>query len=269
MFNVTGAVGSSKETLMINLLKTAFIIDFGFIIKKINEDFVTVQVGACAKESGITAFTCVMGSFASSNMTVKVEPKEGDRVIVLYPRAFHYGMFDHATAETKVDENVEGYAFGKGIAFLANQFFTEPTQKNFLYVHDDSIEGTITNHPLSLKINNSDDEEVASLSVEATGKMTYAIKDKLEFTLGEDGNISVNAKDGKFNFTNSKGKSLGNILSKLCDDIKTHCDNTKSATTVGSPATHTMNPASQALFQQDGVNIGTTDKTDLSNLLEA
>jgi hypothetical protein len=284
MTDFSGSVGFDLLSLVENKIKTTCIIDFGFILEVIDKDFVLVQIGSATDNKFVRAFNCVMGSTASSNFTVKVDPKEGDKVIVFYPRTFDFDMFDTDKNETAIDLSASGYSQCCGIAFLANQFFVKPYAKNYLRITDNSIDGAITDHPVTLRFGvtpNEDDgsaekynasleikdngaftytitdgsdsnEAKASLAFTADGKFTFTVKDKLELTLREDGNISIDAKNGKFTFTNSMGKSLNDILGSLCDNIK-------NLQTYGSPALHSVSPASQALVNMD--------KTNLANLL--
>lgn len=277
--NNVGHTGFTYENLMLNFIKNTCIVDFGKIVKVHNNDVIDVQIGAVEKEKDIKVFTCILGSTCSDNWTSKIDPKKGDNVIIFYPKTYHEDMFDPENEETIISDNANGYAFGKGIAFLTNQFFTKAYNLNFLHIADEELNIGVTEKDINIKIGIDEDDdskceseasiakdggltytindgsnEKSHLSIAKSGEFEYFIEGKLEFSLKEDGNVVVDAKSGKFDFTNSVGSSLGKILGNICDHVK-------AIVTVGSPATQTLNPASQTNLEKDGVDAG--------NLLES
>lgn len=158
------AIGSSEEVLINNFIKNTCIVDFGTIVNVRGIDLVDVKLSSAPSENKIQAFTCLLGSFGGAGLMVKIAPKKGDKVLVLYPRFFSADMF--LSEETVVDEDVSGYTFGKGIAFLANQYFEGKHGDNLVLIDDTSLKMTVKDKDMNITVGKS------SVKMEHGGKIT-------------------------------------------------------------------------------------------------
>ena len=182
---------TSMRDLIEDYINNSFIIGFGFITEVIDIDIVSVQVGAATKEKDITISTCILGSMCSNNMTVKVDPQKGDRVIVFYPRTYEDRMFDPDTEGTVIESDANGYAYGKGIAFLANQFFTDSYKKNLSHITDETIDMNVTDKDITININNGE-TTAATLAVTSKGAVSYSVGENKVIDISDKGAITIN-----------------------------------------------------------------------------
>jgi hypothetical protein len=209
--------------------------------------------------------TCVLANIASSEITVKIKPAVGDKVLVVYPRLYDEDMFtvpDADTEKTKiiVNEQARGYNMTAGIAFLFNQYKEAS--------HHNTID--FSNGNLSLKLAYSKDDEANLLTLdtdkdgavilnsngntvelnkkgELSAKLAYdSDNDKhlLKIDTDKDGAVILNSnnnkamidKDGAFTASNSKGNVVmnknGYLSYKNTDDNSTKLDFTSSGMTI-------------------------------------
>jgi hypothetical protein len=132
------------------MLKRSCIIDFG-IIQRIPEDdsgnklkgLVDVSLAVSKTKQDMIIMTCVLANIASSSFTLYVQPHVGDRVLVVYPRAYDDRMFtvpnnDSEKTEILVNPRAKGYNLASGIAILFNQY-KKNAHKNLIKIEDNSV----------------------------------------------------------------------------------------------------------------------------------
>lgn len=124
---VSGKQGLDFSSAIENMIKQSCIIDFGIVQNVVADGIVDVSVAVSKTAQDMVCMTCVLANIASSNFTLKVVPKKGDRVLVVYPRIFSDTMFNVKGDETKdveivVDKDAKGYNLASGIAVLLNQY---------------------------------------------------------------------------------------------------------------------------------------------------
>ena len=124
---VAGREGVGLSSAIEAMIKRSCIIDYGIIQNVVADGVVDVSVAVSKTEQDMIIMTCVLANIASSNFTLKIVPKKGDRVLVIYPRIFNDTMFKVEGDETKdtkiiVDKDAKGYNLASGIAVLLNQY---------------------------------------------------------------------------------------------------------------------------------------------------
>lgn len=124
---VSGREGLNLSSAIEAMIKRSCIIDFGIIQNVVADGVVDVSVAVSKTEQDMIGMTCVLANIASANFTLKIVPKKGDRVLVIYPRIFNDTMFKVEGDETKdtkiiVDKDAKGYNLASGIAVLLNQY---------------------------------------------------------------------------------------------------------------------------------------------------
>ena len=75
-------------------------------------------------------------SVACGNVTIDIEPKENDKVLVLFPRVFDTDMFDLDNKDTLINPNASGYNLLSGVAILLTQY-KKNKHKNTLSISSD------------------------------------------------------------------------------------------------------------------------------------
>lgn len=124
---VSGREGLNLSSAIEAMIKRSCIIDYGIIQNVVADGVVDVSVAVSKTEQDMIGMTCVLANIASANFTLKIVPKKGDRVLVIYPRIFNDTMFKvegDGTKDTKiiVDKDAKGYNLASGIAVLLNQY---------------------------------------------------------------------------------------------------------------------------------------------------
>lgn len=170
------------------MIKRSCIIDFGIVQKVVAKGIVEVSLAVARTKQDMTIMTCVLANTASASFTLDIVPNVGDRVIVLYPRAYDEKMFavpdsDSDKANILVNENVKGYNLTTGIAILMNQYKTA-THKNLIKVENGAV---------SITLGYDKENDVNHLTVTAGADGAVSVKnDATEITLGADGSVSAN-----------------------------------------------------------------------------
>lgn len=219
---VSGKQGLDFSSAIENMIKQSCIIDFGIVQNVVADGVVDVSVAVSKTAQDMVCMTCVLANIASSNFTLKVVPKKGDRVLVVYPRIFSDTMFNVEGDETKdvkivVDKDAKGYNLASGIAVLLNQYKSNAHESVLTF--DEDITFARGNTQLVL---NKDSE----ISV---------TNGKADITVDKDGNVTIDSKNGKICLKNSV-TSLYTILDGMLNILNS------SLATAGSPASHTVVP---------------------------
>ena len=231
---------SLSDTLH-RVINNTFIVEYGIIKDIPSEGIVTVEMSVAEEANKIVITDCVLASFASSSVTVRIKPNVDDKVMVLFPRKFHNKMFQQDENEAILSVASTGYNVLSGVAILLNQY-QEDTHKNFIDISD----GNLT---MKLGYNEKKDTNNIIITTDADGK--YEIDNgNSTVTVDKDGNVTVNAMKGKITIKNDSA-SLYDILKGMLDVLN------KSLATAGSPASHTVVP-----------NQFSTQSTDLGNLMQ-
>ena len=138
------------------------IVEFGIVKQVIAKGVVLVQLSVARDEKAVTLITCPLMSVACGNVTIDIEPKENDKVLVLFPRVFDTDMFDLDNKDTLINPNASGYNLLSGVAILMTQY-KKNKHKNTLSISSDdkgnitltdSNGCTIVSSSESIKINN-------------------------------------------------------------------------------------------------------------------
>ena len=111
---IAGKEGVGLSSAIEAMIKRSCIIDYGIIQNVVADGVVDVSVAVSKTEQDMIIMTCVLANIASANFTLKIIPKKGDRVLVIYPRIFNDTMFKVEGNETKdtkiiVDKDAKGY----------------------------------------------------------------------------------------------------------------------------------------------------------------
>ena len=118
------------------------IVEFGIVKQVIAKGVVLVQLSVARDEKAVTLITCPLMSVACGNVTIDIEPKENDKVLVLFPRVFDTDMFDLDNKDTLINPNASGYNLLSGVAILLTQY-KKNKHKNTLSISSDG-NGNIT-----------------------------------------------------------------------------------------------------------------------------
>ena len=138
------------------------IVEFGIVKQVIAKGVVLVQLSVARDEKAVTLITCPLMSVACGNVTIDIEPKENDKVLVLFPRVFDTDMFDLDNKDTLINPNASGYNLLSGVAILMTQY-KKNKHKNTLSISSDANGNitltdsngcTIVSSSESIKINN-------------------------------------------------------------------------------------------------------------------
>lgn len=194
---VAGEKGLDFTSAVEAIVKRSCIIDFG-IVQKVRDDakgIVDVSLAVARTKQDIVIMTCVLANIASEAFTLDIIPKVGDRVLVVYPRAYDEKMFtipdsDSDKTNIIVNERVKGYSLTAGIAILFNQYKTA-SHKNLIQIEEGK---------LSLKLGYNKEDDVNNLTIDTTEEGAVSIgigydkdndKDHLIVTAGADGAVEV------------------------------------------------------------------------------
>lgn len=236
---VSGKQGLDFSSAIENMIKQSCIIDFGIVQNIVADGVVDVSVAVSKTAQDMVCMTCVLANIASSNFTLKVVPKKGDRVLVVYPRIFSDTMFNIEGDETKdtkivVDKDAKGYNLASGIAVLLNQYKSNAHESVLTF--DEDI--TFSRGNTQLVLNKDDETTFTQNDVQITINKDSEISvtnGKADITVDKDGNVTIDSKNGKISLKNSM-TSLYTILDGMLNILNS------SLATAGSPASHTVVP---------------------------
>ena len=192
---VSGKEGLNLNSAIEAMIKRSCIIDYGIIQNVVADGVVDVSVAVSKTEQDMIGMTCVLANIASANFTLKIVPKKGDRVLVIYPRIFNDTMFKVEGDETKdtkiiIDKDAKGYNLASGIAVLLNQYKSSG-HENVITI-DEGGTFTFVNAKVTISLDENGaftfTNEKSSTSVDADGYLHYANTDsndnksKIDFT---------------------------------------------------------------------------------------
>lgn len=190
---VSGKQGLDFSSAIENMIKQSCIIDFGIVQNIVADGVVDVSVAVSKTAQDMVCMTCVLANIASSNFTLKVVPKKGDRVLVVYPRIFSDTMFNVEGDETKdtkivVDKTAKGYNLASGIAVLLNQYKSSG-HKNVVTI-DEGGAFTFVNEKATVSLDSdgylhytNNDDEKSKIDFSSSG---FIIQDKAENKIVSD-----------------------------------------------------------------------------------
>lgn len=196
------ATAQSLGDMLHRVINNTFIVEYGIIKNIPAEGVVTVEMSVAEKANDIVITDCVLASFASSSVTVRIKPNIDDKVMVLFPRKFHSDMFQKDKNEPIIAEATTGYNVLTGIAILLNQY-QEATHKNFIDISD----GNLT---LKLAYDKDNEKNLVNLTTDKDGNIQL-VNPKITLKLNEDGSYEIsNGKsrvvvdnDGYLSYTNT------------------------------------------------------------------
>ena len=236
---VSGKQGLDLSSAIEAMIKRNCIIDFGIVQNVVADGVVDVSVAVSKTAQDMVCMTCVLANIASSNFTLKVVPKKGDRVLVVYPRIFSDTMFNVEGDETKdvkivVDKDAKGYNLASGIAVLLNQYKSNAHESVLTF--DEDI--TFARGNTQLVLNSDDETTFTQNDVQITINKDSEIavtNGNADITVDKNGNVTIDSKNGKICLKNSM-TSLYTILDGMLNILNS------SLATAGSPASHTVVP---------------------------
>lgn len=196
------ATAQSLGDMLHRVINNTFIVEYGIIKNIPAEGVVTVEMSVAEKANDIVITDCVLASFASSSVTVRIKPNIDDKVMVLFPRKFHSDMFQKDKNEPIIAEATTGYNVLTGIAILLNQY-QEATHKNFIDISD----GNLT---MKLGYNKDEEKNMVSVTTDKDGNIQL-VNPKITFELNADGSYEINNgksevvvdSDGYLSYTNT------------------------------------------------------------------
>ena len=246
---VSGKQGLDLSSAIEAMIKRNCIIDFGIVQNVVADGVVDVSVAVSKTAQDMVCMTCVLANIASSNFTLKVVPKKGDRVLVVYPRIFSDTMFNVEGDETKdvkivVDKDAKGYNLASGIAVLLNQYKSNAHESVLTFDEDITFargntqlvlnkddETTFTQNDVQITINKDSEISVtngkASTNIDKDGALTFT-NEKSSTSVDADGylhyaNTDSNDNKSKIDFTSSgftiQDKSGNKIVSSSSDIV--------------------------------------------------
>lgn len=215
---VSGRQGLDFSSAIENMIKQSCIVDYGIVQEVVADGVVNVSLAVARTEQDMVCMTCVLANIASSNFTLRVVPKVGDRVLVLYPRLFNDTMFnvkgDDSDKEIVVDKTAKGYNLASGIAILLNQYKSN-AHENVITFDEGGI-FTFANAKVSVSVDEDGaitfTSEKATASIDKDGYVHYANTDssdnksKIDFTSSgfliqdKEGNKIESKKEGGNNY---------------------------------------------------------------------
>lgn len=182
------------------VIKRTCIVDFGVIIKVLGKNVVRVGISVADSPEDVQIITCTLVNSCSSAIAVDVEPSEGDKVLVLFPRHYNPKMFNINVQEPVIDDSIKGYTRYAGLAFLVNQF-SEDYKVTVKVSKDKNI--TVDNGKVSVKV--SDEITVDN--------------GKAKVTIDSNGNVTIESQ-GKYTIKNNI-TDLKDVIDGLAETIKT------------------------------------------------
>lgn len=189
---VAGREGVGLSSAIEAMIKRSCIIDYGIIQNVVADGVVDVSVAVSKTEQDMIIMTCVLANIASANFTLKIVPKKGDRVLVIYPRIFNDTMFKVEGDETKdtkiiVDKDAKGYNLASGIAVLLNQYKSSG-HKNVITI-DEGGTFTFVNAKATVSLDSdgylhyTNNDEKSKIDFSSSG---FIIQDKAENKIVSD-----------------------------------------------------------------------------------
>lgn len=196
------ATAQSLGDMLHRVINNTFIVEYGIIKNIPAEGVVTVEMSVAEKANDIVITDCVLASFASSSVTVRIKPNIDDKVMVLFPRKFHSDMFQKDKNEPIIAEATTGYNVLTGIAILLNQY-QEATHKNFIDISD----GNLT---MKLAYDKDNEKNLVNLTTDKDGNIQL-VNPKITLKLNADSSYEINNgkskvvvdSDGYLSYTNT------------------------------------------------------------------
>lgn len=224
----------NTNSVIQSMINDSVMIEFGVIKEVVDEGVVNVIASCADKNRDAKLFTCVYGGFATSELSIKVEPKVDDKVVVLFPRRFLPDMFRLKNNEIMVNANTRKRGIFSGIALPFSQITNE--YKNILTVKEDGTFDFKTENKLNINVNKDNE-----ITIDTT---------KAKVTIDKDGNVSIDAMNGKLKLKNNQA-SLFDILNSMLQTLNT------TLSTSGFPDKQIVDPQQFA-----------TEAIDLGNLMQ-
>lgn len=188
------AENTSLPTAIQSMINRSCIVDFGVIQEVVAKGLVFVAVSVANSKKDIRYMTCTLVNIAGEDFTLNVTPKQGDKVLVLYPRRYSSKMFRKEKTDVYIDEKADGYNLMCGLAILCNQYRTD-THKNIITFEN----GGFT---FNLVYDKDNDNNKVVMSVNTDGEMSYTSNDNFSFNIVKDGTFNLKAlKDDKFSLS--------------------------------------------------------------------
>ena len=239
---IVKALLSGEGDMVRNVISKSTIVYFGIVKKVLAEGVVQVSPAVVTDEEDYFECACVLANTASASCSINITAQEGDKVLVISPKAYQNKMFQIDKKETIVNEEAQGYTQFTGIAFLVNQF-QKNDYKNYIKVDKGVVEAKLAEGKGEFKLDENGTveykNEKASISIKDSGEFELK-NDNITVSIGAEGNVEIQTK-GKFTFKNDT-TDLKTILSDLVNIIK-------ALQTYGSPASHTVMPTCQTQLQ--------------------
>ena len=231
------SLGLSKSDVLHKVIGTTFIVEYGIIKKIVAKGIVTVEMAVASSPDDIIITNCVLANFSSASITVNIQPKVNDKVIVLFPRKFAGNMFKASQKEVIITECGNGYSIMGGIAILLNQY-QENEHENHITIDDGCIEFKANN--IELTTNKDNEIEFKANNIELTTNKDNEIEvtnGKATVKIDKSGNIEIETQ-GKYTIKNNS-TDLKDVVDSLAKELE-------NLVTVGSPATQSTSPASKS-----------------------
>lgn len=218
------ATAQSMGDMLHRVIGNTFIVDYGIIKAIPAEGVVTVETSVAENVEDTVITDCVLASFASSSISVKIKPNIDDKVLLLFPRKFHTDMFQKKENEPIITDVGTGYNVLTGIAVLLNQF-QEGTHKNSIDFSDGCLQLKLayngSENLLTFKTTDKGEFILKSNAVEISADKDNVItvkNGKATITVDKDGNVTVDSK-GKYTVKNSS-TDLASVISALADQME-------------------------------------------------
>lgn len=120
-------------------IKSSCIVDFGVVLEVLGKGVVKVGVLVARNNREIRELVCTLISTVSKSFSIDIEPQEGDKVLVVYPRTSDSSMFDLSNKEVIVNKDAHGYDPASGLAILYNQFRENDYKTSIKFNKDNEI----------------------------------------------------------------------------------------------------------------------------------
>lgn len=181
------ALNVEVTTAIQAMISKSCIIDFGVIQKVVAKGVVSVAVSVASSHKDVRYITCPLINISSKSFTLDVEPNEGDKVIIFYPRKYSAKMFNKNSTDVIIDSQARGYNLMCGMAMLCNQYKTD-THNNII---------NINNGELTLKLAYSEDDSANKvlLSINKDGELTYDSNENVSLSINKDGELNYDSNE--------------------------------------------------------------------------
>lgn len=236
-----GAFSASDSSAIQRIIGRTFIVEYGIIKEVLGKGVVSVALSVTDRDVNIQIIRCVLLSTCSKALAINIEPQEGDKVLVLFPRRFCGDMFDVSQKEPIIEEFSSGYNSLCGMAILMNQY-KESDFNNHIDVDK--------NENIKVKVND------VSLELNKDKEITLDTG-KAKATIDKNGNVSIES-NGKYTIKNNTTD-----LSKVIDEL---AKTVEGLTTTGGETAQSASPETvakvglwrtsqlQQLFKQDNLS---------------